>query len=87
MKVKTLDTNLENYQIKHRKSVVSISSSDSLNEDDINEKFKKIVKKFRNEPTKLKKDTNYININTKKIEKENNIDNEINTKDDQEKKI
>ena len=81
-----IDTNLEKYQIRHRKSLVSISSSDSLNEDDINEKFKKIVKKFRNEPQKSKKDTNYININTKKIEKENNIDNEINTKDDQEKK-
>ena len=81
-----IDTNLEKYQVKHRKSLVSMSSSDSLNEDDINEKFKKIVKKFRNEPQKSKKDTNYININTKKIEKENNIDNEINTKDDQEKK-
>ena len=70
-----IDTRLEKYQQKHRKSVQSISSSDSLNEEDINEKFKKIVKKFRNEPVKAKREINTINISTK-IGSENNIDNE-----------
>ena len=71
-----IDTRLDKYQQRHRKSVASISSSDSLNEDDINEKFKKIVKKFRNDPIKAKRDANTINTNSK-IENENNIDNEI----------
>ena len=71
-----IDTRLDKYQQRHRKSVASISSSDSLNEDDINEKFKKIVKKFRNDPIKAKRDANTINTNSK-IGSENNIDNEI----------
>ena len=71
-----IDTRLDKYQQRHRKSVASISSSDSLNEDDINEKFKKIVKKFRNDPIKAKRDANTINTNSK-IGNENNIDNEI----------
>ena len=72
-----IHTQIDNYQQKHRKSLASISSSDSLNEDDINEKFKKIVKKFRNDPIKAKREMNTINAITK-IPNENNIDNEIN---------
>ena len=79
------DANFDNYQLRHRNSVVNYSSSDSFKENDINEKFKKIAKKFRNEPIKSKKEPNSIKINNK-IEQENNIDNEIIIKDDKEKK-
>ena len=79
------DANFDNYQLRHRNSVVNYSSSDSFKENDINEKFKKIAKKFRNEPIKSKKEPNNIKINNK-IEQENNIDNEIIIKDDKEKK-
>ena len=74
-----IDTRFDNYKATHRKSVASISSSDSLNEDDINEKFKKIVSKFRNNPLKSKREMNTINTNSK-IENENNIENEITSK-------
>ena len=50
-----IDTRMDKYQAKHRKSVMSISSTDSLNEDDINEKFKKIVTKIRNNPSNPKR--------------------------------
>ena len=67
---------MEKYQAKHRKSVMSISSTDSLNEDDINEKFKKIVTKIRNNPSNPKRENNTINIESnleKAKEKEKEI--------------
>ena len=62
-----IDTHMYKYQAKHRKSAMSISSTDSLNEDDINEKFKKIVTKIRNNPSK--RENNAINIESN-LEKE-----------------
>ena len=64
-----IDTRMDKYQAKHRKSVMSISSTDSLNEDDINEKFKKIVTKIRNNPSNPKRENNTINIESN-LEKE-----------------
>ena len=58
--VEDIDTRMEKYQGKHRKSVASISSTDSLNEEDIDEKFKKIVTKFRVNPIKSKRETNTL---------------------------
>ena len=60
-----IDTRMDNYVVKHRKSVASFSSTDSLNEEDINEKFKIIVTKFRNNPLTAKREANTINISTK----------------------
>ena len=71
-----IDTRMDKYQAKHRKSVMSISSTDSLNEDDINEKFKKIVTKIRNNPSNPKRENNTINIESnleKAKEKEKEI--------------
>ena len=75
-----IDARLDKYKSRHRKSVVSISSTDSMNEDDINEKFKKIVTKFRNNPVNTKREANTIYSNSKipkEIEKEKET--EINT--------
>ena len=79
-----IDTRLEKYSHKHRKSVASISSSSSLNEEDINEKFKKIVTKFRINPVKTQRGANTINTNSN-LDKGNNIDNEINIKSNETK--
>ena len=79
-----IDTRLEKYSHKHRKSVASISSSSSLNEEDINEKFKKIVTKFRINPVKPQRGANTINTNSN-LDKGNNIDNEINIKSNETK--
>ena len=79
-----IDTRLEKYSHKHRKSVASISSSSSLNEEDINEKFKKIVTKFRINPVKTQRVANTINTNSN-LDKGNNIDNEINIKSNETK--
>ena len=79
-----IDTRLEKYSHKHRKSVASISSSSSLNEEDINEKFKKIVTKFRINPVKTQRGANTINTNSN-LDIGNNIDNEINIKSNETK--
>ena len=79
-----IDTRLEKYSHKHRKSVASISSSSSLNEEDINEKFKKIVTKFRINPVKPQRGANTINTNSN-LDIGNNIDNEINIKSNETK--
>ena len=60
-----IDSRLDKYKSRHRKSVASISSTDSMNEDDINEKFKKIVTKFRNNPVNTKREANTIFSNSK----------------------
>ena len=60
-----IDARLDKYKSRHRKSVASISSTDSMNEDDINEKFKKIVTKFRNNPVNTKREANTIFSNSK----------------------
>ena len=87
-----IDTRLDKYKSRHRKSVASISSTDSMNEDDINEKFKKIVTKFRNNPVNTEREANTIFSNSKMpkdLEKEKetviNTTNTIKTLD--EKKI
>ena len=75
-----IDTRLDKYRSRHRKSLASISSSDSLNEEDINEKFKKIVTKFRGNPINAKREANTIFYNSKvnkDLEKEKET--EINT--------
>ena len=75
-----IDTRLDKYRSRHRKSLASISSSDSLNEEDINEKFKKIVTKFRGNPINTKREANTIFYNSKvnkDLEKEKET--EINT--------
>ena len=41
-------------------SVSSISSTDTFNEEDINEKFKKIVNKFKNNAVNKKREANTI---------------------------
>ena len=79
-----IDTRLEKYSHKHRKSVASISSSSSLNEEDLNEKFKKIVTKFRINPVKTQRGANTINTNSN-LDIGNNIDNEINIKSNETK--
>jgi phosphatidylinositol 4-kinase len=71
-----IDTRMDKYQAKHRKSVMSISSTDSLNEDDINEKFKKIVTKIRNNPSNPKRENNTIKIESN-LEKEKAKEKEI----------
>ena len=60
-----IDSRLDKYKSRHRKSVASISSTDSMNEDDINEKFKKIVTKYRNNPVNTKREANTIFSNSK----------------------
>ena len=86
-----LDTRMEKYQGKHRKSVTSISSTDSLNEEDIDEKFKKIVTKFRVNPIKAKRESNTIfcpkNDTGDKKESDINLINTSKTKTEIEKEI
>ena len=94
--VEDIDTRLEKYKQRHRMSVSSISSTDTFNEEDINEKFKKIVNKFKNNAVNKKREANTIGtssnnnnekldeINTKSNLNQTNIeqDNIISTKDD-----
>ena len=89
-----IDTRLDKYKSRHRKSVASISSTDSMNEDDINEKFKKIVTKFRNNPVNTKREANTIFSNSKMpkdLEKEKetviNTTNTIKTLDEKKNSI
>jgi len=94
--VEDIDTRMEKYKQRHRMSVSSISSTDTFNEEDINEKFKKIVNKFKNNAVNKKREANTIGtssnnnnekldeINTKSNLNQTNIeqDNIISTKDD-----
>ena len=94
--VEDIDTRMEKYKQRHRMSLSSISSTDTFNEEDINEKFKKIVNKFKNNAVNKKREANTIGtssnnnnekldeINTKSNLNQTNIeqDNIISTKDD-----
>ena len=81
------DKQLDNNKVKYKNESIS-SSTESLNQEEQNEKFKLIVNKFRGNPIKSKRETNTIfSSKVESINKKENDKNKINKTEDDITKI